>query len=118
MPGRAIGTTTRSSTCHSPQPSIRAASTTESGMVSRNWRSRKMLNASPASIGRISGHSVPVSPALAHIRYSGTVTTCGGSIIMQMITTNTAFSPRHRSFASAYAAGTLDSSMNPVASTT
>ena len=44
-----------------------------------------MENASPASIGRMSGHSDPVSPALAHMRYSGTVTTCGGSIITQMM---------------------------------
>ena len=60
---------------------------------------------------------MPVSPQLAHIRYSGTVVTCGGSIIMQMIARNSALRPRHRSFASAYAAGTRESSMNAVAST-
>ena len=42
---------------------------------------------------------------------------CGGSSIMQMMTRNVRLRPRQRSFASAYAAGTLDSSMKPVAST-
>jgi hypothetical protein len=37
-------------------------------MVSRNWRSRKMQNASPKSIGMISGASEPVRPYRAHIR--------------------------------------------------
>ena len=42
MPGRAIGSTTRSSVRNSPQPSTRAASRYSCGIVSRNCRSRKM----------------------------------------------------------------------------
>lgn len=74
-----------------------------------------MAKASPNSVGMTSGHSEPVSPFRAHIRYSGTVTTCGGSIITQMMTRKSRLRPRKRSLARAYAAGTLDSSMNAVA---
>jgi hypothetical protein len=42
------------------------------------------------------------------------VTTCGGSIITQMIATKMRLRPRQRSFDSAYAAGTLASTINAV----
>jgi len=115
MPGLAIGMITRSNVRHSPAPSTRAASRYSSGIVTMNCRSRKMENASPSRFGRISGHSVPVRWKLAHQRYSGTVVICGGNSIMQMITRNTKLRPRHFSFDSAYAAGTLEINMKPVA---
>ena len=37
------------------------------GMVRKNWRSRKIVNASPNQLGMISGHSVPTRCSLAHI---------------------------------------------------
>ena len=33
----------------------------------KNWRSRKIENASPNQLGMISGASVPTSPSCAHI---------------------------------------------------
>ena len=41
----------------SPQPSTRAASRYSSGIVRKNWRSRKIENASPNQFGMISGPS-------------------------------------------------------------
>ncbi len=67
MPGLAIGSTTRHSTPNSPLPSMRAASAYSLGMVRKNWRSRKIEKASPRRFGRMSGHSVPVSPSWDHI---------------------------------------------------
>ena len=46
----------------------------------------------------------------------GTWVTCCGSIIIMSTNTNATVRPRHRSRASAYAAGMLESSMNAVAS--
>ena len=40
---------------NSPQPSTRAASRYSSGIVRKNWRRRKIANASPSQFGRISG---------------------------------------------------------------
>ena len=51
--------------CNSPAPSTRAASDSSSGIVRKNWRSRKIENASPKKLGTISGLSVP-DPAQAH----------------------------------------------------
>ncbi len=67
IPGLAIGTTMRSSVRHSPQPSTFAESMYSCGMVRKNWRSRKMLKASPRRFGRMSGHSVPVRCSLLHM---------------------------------------------------
>src|SRR4051794_669898 len=47
----------------------------------------------------------------------GTATTCGGNIIVVMTSRNASFLPLKRNFASAYATGIDDTSMNAVAST-
>jgi hypothetical protein len=52
---------------NSPQPSTRAASRYSSGIVRKNWRSRKMENASPSQLGMITGQSVPTRCSFAHI---------------------------------------------------
>ena len=67
MPGLAMGTTMRSSVRHSPQPSTFAESMYSCGIVRKNWRSKKMLKASPSRLGRISGQSVPVRCSLLHM---------------------------------------------------
>ena len=51
----------------SPQPSTRAASRYSSGIVKKNWRSRKIENASPNQFGRMTGQSVPTRCSFAHI---------------------------------------------------
>src|SRR3954470_20832139 len=91
-------------------------------MVRKNWRRRKIENASPNQFGRITGQSVPMklNPNgwnFAHITYSGTTVTCGGSISATSTTMNIACRPRHRSRASAYATGTLETTTPSVAST-
>ncbi len=102
MAGLAIGRTTRSRVRRSPQPSIRAASMYSLGMVSRNWRSRKMENASPKAIGMMSGQSEPLRPiCLAQNRYIGMTVTCGGSIIIAMTAISARLRPRKRNLASA-----------------
>ena len=60
-----------------------------------------MLNASPNSIGTISGHSVPVRWYRAHTTYSGTATTCGGSIMVAMTASRARRRPAKRKRASA-----------------
>ncbi len=92
---------TRSIVPTSLQPSTRAASAYSLGIVTRNCRSRKMENASPNSIGMISGHSVPVRWKRAHMMYIGTIVTCGGSIIVVITRTNASLRPRKRNRASA-----------------
>ncbi len=72
------------------------------GIVSRNCRSRKIENASPNAIGMISGHSVPVRwNCCAHTRYIGTMTTCGGSIMVAITTPSARLRPRNRNRARA-----------------
>src|SRR5581483_8003453 len=100
----------------SPLPSILAASKYSSGIVRKNCRSRKIENASPSQFGRITGQSVPTRPSFAHITYSGTTETCGGSISAISTTRNAASRPRQRMRASAYATGTLETSRPSVAS--
>ena len=56
--GFARRTTTRVRMRTSPQPSTRAASRYSSGIVRKNWRSRKIEKASPNQFGMISGASV------------------------------------------------------------
>ena len=53
MAGLARRRTTVSRMRSSPQPSTRAASEYSSGMVRKNWRSRKIENASPNQLGMI-----------------------------------------------------------------
>ena len=85
----------------SPQPSTRAASRYSSGIVRKNCRSRKIENASPNQFGMISGQSVPTRCSFAHITYSGTTVTCGGSISAISTIMNATFRPRQRTRASA-----------------
>ena len=102
MAGLHIGTTMCIIALKSPQPSTFAASMYSDGIVSRNWRSRKIENASPNAIGMISGHSVPDRwSCCAQMRYIGTITTCGGSIIVAMTTPIAKVRPRKRNRASA-----------------
>src|SRR5262249_47122494 len=107
MPGLARRRTTVVRIRNSPQPSTRAASKYSSGMVRKNWRRRKIENASPSQLGMISGHSVPMKwnprklPSLAQKTYTGTTETCGGSISAIRTTRKTALRPRQRRQASA-----------------
>ena len=74
-----------------------------------------MENASPKAIGMISGHSEPErSICLAQNRYMGMMTTCGGSIIMEMTSIRDSLRPRKRNFASAYATGMDDTTVRTV----
>src|SRR5690242_19361606 len=115
MAGLAIGRMTRTSARKSPQPSTLAASTYSLGMVSRNCRSRKIENASVNAIGMISGHRVPDRcSSLAQNRYIGTMTTCGGSIIVEITSIIATLRPRNLNLARAYATGMLDTSVSPV----
>ena len=44
-----------------PPPSTRTASVSSLGIVRKNWRSRKIENASPKKLGMMSGFSVPMN---------------------------------------------------------
>ena len=61
----------------------------------KNWRSRKMVNASPKNSGMISGLSDPIQPSRTKITYSGTIVTWGGSIRVESTRMNAAWRPRH-----------------------
>src|SRR5437868_15029995 len=65
----------------------------------------------------ITGQSVPTRCTFAHITYSGTTVTWGGSISATSTTRNARLRPRQRRRASAYATGTLETSTPSVAST-
>src|SRR3954470_14933842 len=63
----------------------------------------------------IRGHRVPEScSCLAQKRYIGTMTTCGGSIIVATTTIIARLRPRKRKWASAYATGMLDTRVRAV----
>ena len=81
---------------HSLQPSIRAASLSSSGMVRKNWRMRKMLNALPKNAGTHSGLSVPIQPSVLNTPYIGTMSTGNGTIIVTSVSTNRVSRPRQR----------------------
>ena len=91
----ASGTITRSRIWSSLAPSTLAASDSSWGMVRKNWRSRKMVNASPKNNGMISGLSDPIQPSRTKMTYSGTMVTCGGSISVDSTSMNAAWRPRH-----------------------
>ena len=76
--------------CSSLAPSTRAASTSSPGIVRKNCRNRKIENASPKNAGTISGLSEPIQCSLTKIRYSGTIVTCVGSIIVAITNRKTA----------------------------
>jgi hypothetical protein len=84
--------------------------------VRKNWRRRKIAKASPNQTGMISGQSVPTRPSFAHITYSGTTATCGGSISATSTTMKTASRPFQRRRERAYATGMLETTTPSVAS--
>ena len=70
-------------------------------MVMKNWRSRKIENASPKKVGTISGfsvpiHSIPVQPVyLAKMMYSDTDVTWLGNMSVASTPRKTMLRPRH-----------------------
>ena len=61
-----------------------------------------MEKASPNASGMINGHKVPERwSCLAQKRYIGTITTCGGSIMVATTTIIARLRPRNRKWASA-----------------
>ena len=73
--GFASRTTTVVRMRSSPHPSTRAASRYSCGIVMKNWRSRKIENASPKKAGTISGSSVPTQCRRTNMMYSDTEVT-------------------------------------------
>ncbi len=55
------GIITRRRICQWPPPSTLMASVSSLGMVMKNWRSRKIENASPKKLGMMRGLSVPMN---------------------------------------------------------
>ncbi len=96
MPGLAMGTTTRVRIQPSPAPSMRAASITSPGRVMKNWRSMKMLKASPKNAGTVSGSTEFNHPRLVKIWNCVGNSTWYGSIIVASTITNTVVRPRQR----------------------
>src|SRR5450755_2128856 len=78
--GRASGKITRQKMPNSLQPSMRAASDNSPGMVRKNWRNKKMLNAPTKNAGTHKGIKVPIQPKLRNTTYSGTISTGNGTI--------------------------------------
>ncbi len=65
----------------------------------------------------MSGHRVPErSICWAQNRYMGMITTCGGSIIIEMTSSSDRCRPRKRNLASAYATGIEDTTTRAVPS--
>ena len=113
--GRASGRTTRKRMPISPQPSMRAASESSRGMVMKNCRRRKMLNADPNQAGTQSGLNVPsqaipvTSPSHRKMLNSGTMVTGKGIIIVASMMPNSAPRPRNGILAKPYATTALES---------
>src|SRR6478752_6666189 len=93
--GRDRGKITRQKMANSLQPSMRAASESSLGMVRKNWRKRKILNAPPKNDGTQSGKSVPIQPKLRNTPYSGTIKTGNGTIIVARVMLNSVRRPFH-----------------------
>jgi len=101
MAGLARGTTTRVMIWNSPPPSTRAASTSSSGIVMKNCRSRKIENASPKKAGTISGFSDGIHWNRENTMYRGTTVTWNGSISVERTSTKDACRPLQRILESA-----------------
>ncbi len=99
--GRAAGKTT----CHTIRtllaPSTRAASISSVGSAcTRYWRMKKVPNA-VTRLGRITVCSWFDQPRSDIHRYSGTTASCGGIIIVPMVSSNSRPEKRNRSLAKA-----------------
>ena len=92
---RIDGSTTLTSVPRRPAPSMRAASSISTGIVLKNWRSRKMPNG-VTRLGAISAGSVSTRPRPRTISSVGTITTWNGTISVARITRNRAPLPKKR----------------------
>ena len=81
----ASGRTTMRKMFHSEQPSILAASDSSSGMVRKNWRRRKILNALPNQAGTQSGRNDPIQCSFWKSANVGTIKTGNGTIIVASV---------------------------------
>ncbi len=79
---------------------MRAASSSSTGSVRKNWRIMKMPKPL-ARFGRISAPSVSISPAERTIRNVGIITTWNGIISVARIRKKAMFLPAKRSRANA-----------------
>ena len=89
--------------CHSLAPSIVAASDSSKGMLRKNWRSRKMLNALPKKAGTQRGEGTDPAQRLEE-RVDRHHETGNGTIIVARVTKKNASRPRQRRRAKPYAA--------------
>src|ERR1700675_3970262 len=94
MAGLARGTITLIITWNSLAPSTLAASDSSCGIVKKNWRSKKIVNASPKKVGTIKGFNGPIQWIRTKIAYRGTMVTWLGSIRVAMTRMNTTRRPR------------------------
>ena len=94
------GSTIRKSTPNREHPSIRAASSSSTGSVRKNWRSRKMPNG-VTRLGAISAPSVSTRPRCCTIRNVGIMITWNGTISVARSAMNVTSRPKKRSRANA-----------------
>jgi hypothetical protein len=113
--GVSAGSTIVAKVRSSLAPSIRAASSSSSGMESAYWRTRNMPN-TLASDGTRTPAYVLTSPRYFSNRNSGIMPTCPGMISAPSRPLNTRSRPRKGSLAKAYPAVTLKLSESSVAS--
>ena len=112
--GRTSGRMIRQKMPKSLHPSMRAASESSSGIVMKNCRSRKMLNADPNHAGTQSGLNVPsnwigvCSSSQRKSANSETIVTGNGIIIVESISANSTPRPRKRTLAKPYATSALE----------
>ena len=100
----------------SPQPSTRAASRYSSGIVRKNWRSRKIANASPNQFGMISGQSAADQVQLRPHHVERDDRDLRRQHQRDEDDRNTTSRPRQRRRANAYATGMLETRRPSVAS--
>src|SRR6185369_13150875 len=81
------------------------------GIVRKNCRNRKMLNAPPNQHGTQSGRNVPIHPRCLNSTYNGAISTTGGTISVESTNRNIASRPRQRSRENPYAAIALDATI-------
>jgi hypothetical protein len=76
--------------------------------VRKNWRSRNTKNAEPNRFCAHSGTWVEARPTAFHSRYTGTIVTAPGSIIVPSTSPNSTLRPRNRKCAKPKATIALD----------
>ena len=94
------GRTIRKSTPSREQPSIRAASSSSTGSVRKNWRRRKMPNG-VTRFGAIRAPSESTRPRCWTIRNVGIMITWNGTISVARSAMNITSRPKNRSRANA-----------------